>query len=260
MGDFFQTDRGKEIMDRIIQGNENRAKIQPVVYPLALRRFPVDEIIFITGFSRQQVESAIRIFREKGEKGKKRGLERPTGEEISAAIVRANTGRREGKPREHIIGQLSAFAFARKLIEDGLITGDLADWNGLYELYTKNRRSLPEGFSDRLRLEGFFAAHRNGDQVLLAKYKEIGDNIDSRWFDTSLADDEDFIAVHAGVFGGREDIGEDKNGLYHVDEFGRRWRTPVQENGVIVFDDSKLAAERAESRERVEGFSATQRR
>lgn len=233
---------------RLIQVNKEKAIIQPTVYPFALRGFPVSEITLITGFTVYQVESAIRIFREKGEENG--GLRRPLKEETAALIIRANTGRKKGEPPEYTSDQLKGFVFAKKLQEAGMVTIDLFNWNELNSLYNARERELPYTFAESLRLEVFLAARialQQGDPDPIRKYRDIGDEVDAEWFERSLQGEEDFIAniPLPNVFG----FGEDAEGFFTQDQYGK-WRSVVIEENVI-FDNSWLAAQRLASRNRL---------
>ena len=139
-------------------------------------------------------------------------------------------------------GDLKSTAFARMLLSDGLIPEDCSGWRQMQNLYEKSGRILPENFAVKLRLEFFYQAvkrGREGDNSLLILYKNLGEKVDSEWFDESLAGEEDFISI----FVQNDLIGlrEDELGLFRIDNDGNRWRQPIAsgENGGIIFDSTQ---------------------
>lgn len=170
---------------------------------------------------------------------------------------RRRADRARARRRERLISESeqNSIAFARMLIEEGIIADDLSSWIQLKELYQESRIELPYSFSDRLRLEAFFKARRvletEGRQDLLQRYMETGELIEVDWFNQHLADEEDFIARTLVARIHNAD-GEDGRGLYRYDRNGFRWYQPIgtDDEGNLLFDNSTLARRRRVSRER----------
>lgn len=241
---FYKTPQGKEVLEHVIGLNKERAKIQPTVYPFALRDFPLDEITSITGFSVKQVERAIAGFRDKGEENG--GLRRPLREETIARKIHTVTGVKRGAPRQYTSDQLKTFALVKKLQETGLITNDLLNWNELTDLYSEHERPMPKDFASRLALEVFFTMRKAGTP---ARYTNIGHQVDRVWFKTAFQEEEDFIAMHSNtsLFG----YEEDSEGLYDIDRLGHKWR-PLIFDDDDLFDGHRAIARRKQMRERNE--------
>ncbi len=217
-----------------------RSTIWKNVKRLYLRGAINIEIADITGFSYDQVKNAVN------NSSKRVDWNRAPREFFTPQVI--SERKRKAMVRRTKISQSELDAknerrtieFARILLNEGLITEDCSDWEMMKELYAKSRRSLPESFAERLRLEFFHKAvsqKRGGDISLLILYKNLGEKVDSDWFEVSLADEEDFISTFVendliGLFR------QDGMGLYRTDEDGNRWRQPVRvgENGGIIFD------------------------
>lgn len=141
--------------------------------------------------------------------------------------------------------------FARELLRKGLISEDLTAWRSLVLHYRNNKRNFPAPFFDMLRLEVFYKGMqeaRRGDLTLLNLYRNTGYMIGSAWFDTSLADEEDFVA---GLIDEKPaGINEDRFGYYREDEYGR-WRQPVASGNSGIIADSSM---QSVSREIIKNF------
>lgn len=86
---YYKTEEGKVVIAHVVAAIMKRTTIQPTVLPLVKQGLAVDEIMERTKFSRQQVESAIRILRHKGTK--EGGLERPSEEQTNKLLSRATS-------------------------------------------------------------------------------------------------------------------------------------------------------------------------
>lgn len=143
--------------------------------------------------------------------------------------------------------------FAHELWLAGLFAEGISAWEQLHEMYSKHQRALPTIPAQKLRLELFLKARKElkqeGKKELLDRYVDLGKKVDGRWFDISLAEEEDFITY---VLDNRLALHEDKLGLYTIDKEGYRWRQPVGagDRG-IIFDSSNEARRRGETRRMV---------
>jgi len=142
--------------------------------------------------------------------------------------------------------KIKSIKFARELSSNRLVSDNLHYWERMVFAYQSKGRNLPVEFSDRLRLEVFLQAvsrAKSRDHSLLFAYRQIGSEIDYKWFDNSIAEEEDFIAKFEDEELGK--IPEDERGYYREDGEGR-WRCPVAfgENGGIIFDSSRDALKR----------------
>ncbi len=144
----------------------------------------------------------------------------------------------------------NSIAFMKGLLKEGVITNDTTAWNKLKQLYTDGQRRLPYNFADKLRLEFFLQARcqlAEGDQDLMVKYMEIGNSIDTEWFEESFAKEEDFIAKNLTALSLGHD-GEDKSGLFILRD-GRKWRQIGEADDYgLVFDSSHQATKREAAR------------
>lgn len=137
--------------------------------------------------------------------------------------------------------------FVKALHREGFIDDSLFGWHMLLKLYILEERELPKTLGEKIRLEAFLLAklaQRSGDQKPIIAYNTLGSEIDSEWFGTSLAEEEDYISnVIMKASMGAE---EDERGFYHEDKDGNRWREPMEfgENGVI-YDNTEIALQRA---------------
>lgn len=130
--------------------------------------------------------------------------------------------------------------FARELLRQGLISEDLTYWRSLVLHYRNNKRNFPASFFDMLRLEVFYKGiqeAKRGDLTLINLYRNTGYMIGSAGFDTSLADEEDFVA---GLIDEKPaGLNEDRFGYYREDEYGR-WRQPVASGDSGIIADSSM--------------------
>lgn len=141
--------------------------------------------------------------------------------------------------------------FVRVLHSEGFIGTDLFGWHLLFKLYMLERRKLPDSIAERIRLEAFFLAklsQRAGDQRPIIKYNTLGLELGGSWFETSLADEEDFISN--SIMSASGGSSEDRHGFYREDEDGNRWREPIGsgENGIIC-DSTEMVLQRRMLRE-----------
>lgn len=135
--------------------------------------------------------------------------------------------------------------FARELLAKGLINEDLTAWRVL--------RNIQVSFFDKLRLEVFYKGLQQaliGNLALMNSYIDTGHLIDNAGFDTSLADEEGYVA---GLIDEKPaGIKEDRFGYYREDKDGR-WREPVVSgNGVLTVDSPKDSVSRRIRRDLVE--------
>lgn len=130
--------------------------------------------------------------------------------------------------------------FARELLRKGLISEDTTSWRFLVLHYHNNKRNFPASFFDMLRLEVFYKGikeARKGDLTLINLYRNAGYVIDSAGFDTSLADEEDYVA---GLIDEKPaGTNEDGYGFYKEDIDGR-WREPVASGDSGMITDSSM--------------------
>ena len=217
-----------------------------VVYPLALRNASNIEIVEITGLSYVAVKSLVS-----NKRGYMEVPEYKSSENRAERRIRTNlriSAAKRGMPKSpHEINSLS---FARMAFMEGLIDSEGSAWHQLKELYRSEGRELPQNFYDRLRLEVFLKARLalSGEygQSVLATYFELGRKIDDIWFGRSLQDHEDFTAENIDTLYD----GEDEKGFYRVGKDGEKWRRPAEsdDNGIVIYDNSKLARRRRQIR------------
>jgi len=130
---------------------------------------------------------------------------------------------------------------AKKIIKKELISSDLLNWNRLLMLYEKNKRPLPESFSDRLRLEVFLAGIINakrGDHTLLTQIMDLETSISLLFSEANLEDEKDFIGENFAE--NPVNMKHDQIGYFREDENGR-WRQPIgfTDKGIIVDSPSE---------------------
>lgn len=152
--------------------------------------------------------------------------------------------------------QEKSFAFVHKCLEEGLIGEDLSSWHDVHALYELHNRSFIKDPSKRIRLEVWFRARNTtgekGMQLLL-KYKKLGEEIGSYWFDNSLVWDEDFIAssINSANDGEVHD-GEDDRESHRMKSGIRGEAIAVDDRGQVIYDNPSLRERRARSREMIE--------
>lgn len=135
--------------------------------------------------------------------------------------------------------------FARELLRKGLISEDTTLWEFLVLHYRNDKRNSPASYFDMLRLEVFYKGiqeAKRGDLALINLYQNIGSNIDGVWFDTSLVEEEGYVAglIDEKPAGKKEDV----YGFYREDMHGR-WREPVASgNSGIIADSSRQSVSR----------------
>lgn len=190
----FEEER-RERVRKIIEKNKERAVIRPKVLPLARRRVPVEEIVMITGFDREQVHNAVTKMKLEPDYV----VPRSSRQEISEA---------HRKKAPYSSERLHACALVSRFLEMGILTGDLTFWQELQEFYQTSQRPLPEDFADRARLEVFLRARReaeDGNRTLLTTYIDLGEGVDKEWFGSTLTNEQRFITdmVHNQKIGGR---------------------------------------------------------
>lgn len=136
--------------------------------------------------------------------------------------------------------------FARELLSEGLISEDLTSWRFLDLHYRNNKRSSSVSFFDMLRVEVFYKGiqeAKRGDLTLINLYRSIGYMVDPEGFETSLADEEDFVS--SIIDEKPEGVGVDSSGYYNEDGDGNRWRQPVVSgNGVLTVDSPRHSVSR----------------
>lgn len=225
--------------------SETKGGVRNRCLPLLLRGASVDDVLQLTSFKRNQIESLIDSSREKGI------LRRPTEEETRRAARKAHLGRPKGnKERNYSEEQKYAILLARHFCEEGHITKDLTYWDQLHEIYRRGRRELPESFVDQLRLEVFLAARTDiekGDMTLIIAYGNLGNNVDTKWFGSSLVLDEEFVTFMVGNTTPPR-YSADTNGVFFLDTPHGISRPVELDDGIMVFDTLVMANKRRERR------------
>lgn len=170
------------------------------VEPLLIRGASSDEIMLMTGFSRKNVNNAINR-KTKSTKRHRVGEEFFAPERVRERMSRSH----KGKPKRLIdrppMSQeaINRIESAKEVIGHGFITKDLGSWKQLQDIYAASKRSLPDNFYDRIRLESLVVAlsdlnRRRNDSKLFKRYYGIGKNIDVKWFSQDLKEEELYIA------------------------------------------------------------------
>ncbi len=229
---------------------ENQTSTWRKVYPLAIRNGTLSEIGEIVDTSPINVRRLI---------GHPRTVMQLPAEYFSPENKKyrhVKGSKRAGRTKRGILPTLSevrSLQFTKTMLEAGMIENELSSWHGLIDLFSESGRNLPENFNDQLRLELFFKARGelllNNNSELFVKYIDIGQKVDPRWFDRSLASEEDFVTVNFASYGVYD--GEDKLGLYRR-RGNQKWRQYVEsdEDGKVLFDSSILSAKRKQFRDR----------
>lgn len=179
-----------EWLTKMSEANRARAKIEPLVFPLASRRVPRSEIVKITNLTYRKVNSAIYRMELKDE------IRRPSKEETSEAHRRLSLGRKRAESRQYTSEEQHAFALAREFLVAGFIGDDLSSWNKLHSIYAVHQRKLPYNFADRLHLEVYLAAllaNKRGEIRMTPRYLTTGNRINPEWFSRVLIEDRKFI-------------------------------------------------------------------
>ncbi len=229
---------------------ENQTSTWRKVYPLAIRNGTLSEIAELIDTSSVNVRRLIQH---------PRTVMQLPDEYFSPENKKyrhAKGSVRAGKTRKGVLPTLSevrSLRFAKNMIEAGMIENELSSWHGLIDLFAESGRNLPDNFNDQLRLELFYRARRelllNNNSEIFVKYVNLGQAVDPRWFDRSMASEEDFITVNFASHGVYD--GEDKLGLYRR-RGNQKWRQYVEsdEEGKVLFDNSVLSAKRKQFRDR----------
>lgn len=106
----------------------------------------------------------------------------------------------QGEEKGAMSDEEKHYAFAAKCLNQGLIGENTLRWKVLGVLYEFIlKRSLPESFPDRIRLEAFLYALlelRQGNMEVWNIYCNIGKELDPNWFHTSLRMEENSLAKH----------------------------------------------------------------
>lgn len=170
--------------------------VWPKVKILRQRLALSSEIAAITGFTRKQVKRAIDGNRLRPEWNKIPAL---TPEQVVELKRRSGKAKKPRNPEDRKLptqDEKNNLAFAKIVLDSGLISEDLRDWRELNSIYAQNKRDLSDSFTKRLRLEVFLKARKmahDEDRQLLKKYIKIGEAIDAKWFEGSLAEEQKFI-------------------------------------------------------------------
>lgn len=152
------------------------------VYSLHQRAWDSEDIIQL-GYERRKVTNAFARMR-------KSGLIRRPSEEDKMRIMQ------KSHKKSYDPGDRMSSEFARKIIDSKMYPQNLECFEELKDLYLNSLRTLPPTPSELLRLEVFLKAvqaAKTGNRTLLAEYNRIGRETDPKWFELSLADEEDFI-------------------------------------------------------------------
>lgn len=193
------------------ESSQKRGGVKIRGYALLLRGAVVGEIIGLTTLEKSQVVNLKSDLRRRGE------LPKPTKEEEA---------RTKKKAHSKLEPSSESLVFAKNLLKSDLINTDLTFWNALLALYQRERKSLPENFSDQVRLEVFLRARNDKD--LRLKYEALGREVSPDWFTSSLKEEEGFISANLANKAGYY---EDEKGYFHLVN-GKKFR-PV---GIVERD------------------------
>lgn len=133
------------------------------------------------------------------------------------------------------------FIFAKALLAENLIDFNLT--NRFRLIYKENKKTLPESFSQRLRLAVLFKALedlRDGKNDRIIKFETLGYQVDPFWFKRDFIEEEGFIK--AKLLTNWAD-GEDEKGFYVMND-GDKSRKLVSEDGEYVYDNSSIYLKR----------------
>lgn len=248
-GRHLPTFKGLHVTERQRQGLIERNKLPrpreqvikqstvwPKVKPLRERLGLPGEIAEITGFTKQQVRTAISWNRFRPEWNRIPPL---TSEQVAELMSKSGKTKKPRNPEDRELptqDEKNSLEFARIVFDSGWITEDLKDWRKLNFLYNESKRDLPESFAKRLRLEVFLRAQLNadnGNKELMNKYVEYGLEIDENWFNELAAEEEFITRIVRGK--------EDRDRLF-LDLFARVRREFARTGDIRSLNNSELTS------------------
>lgn len=196
------------------------------------------EIAEITGLTKKQVKRAIN--RNRPELNRISTLTPEQVVELKKKAGKAKKPRRQENRKLPTQDEKNSLIFARKLLEEGFITSDLSYWANVNELYKNSDRTMPDNFSQKLRLEillrGLFEL-KAGNPKILIKYYKLGREIDDQWFKEIFAEEEGFVKANALTAWAD---GEDAKGFFKLNGNGIKERRVEVDEGCLVNANSML--------------------
>lgn len=211
-------------------------KVKPLRERLALS----SEIAEITGFTKKQVKNAIS---RNGSRPELNRIPELTFEQVVELKRKAGKSKKPRNPKDRPFltqDDKNSLIFARKLLEEGLITSDLSYWTNVNELYKNSGRTLPDNFSQKLRLEillrGLIELKKGSPEILI-KYYKLGRAIDGQWFKEDFLEEEGFVKANALTTWAD---GEDAKGFFRLNGNGIKERRVEFNEGSFVNVTSML--------------------
>lgn len=225
-----------------------QSKVWSKVRPLRERLALSSEIAVIAGFTRKQVKRAIDGNSRRPEWNRVPVL---TPEQIQILRKRSGKTKKPRNPKDRpspTQDDKNSLVFAQKLLDEGLITSDLSYWTNVNELYKNTGRTLPDNFSQKLRLEILLrglSELKKGSSETLIKYDKLGREIDDQWFKKTFAEEEGFVKAKALTAWAN---GEDEKGFFRMSGDGIKCRRSIFEDGEYVYENSSSHLRRIRSR------------
>lgn len=226
-----RTERGTERPEKETQWEKEVNRVWSIIKPLYFREADVWQIVnLIPDLDPRSVSRVI--------------------EDKSAGRFGIGFGNRKGQERgEDFIPSSQKVVFARNIFEAGFIGENSSPWVEYHNLFLSNSKKVPTSIYDNLRLEMMYSAvmlDLLGDGKRLEAYESIGNEVDAKWFSTSLTKEETFIAAK---------LEEQVERMYGS---GRRTFIPLSvddENHEVKADNTEEALKRLKSRWEIIGPS-----